>query len=113
MQSALNAHHVLLQAVQVWFKCQISEAVATHSFKAAMLAIASCAGRVRSVLDIFVHPSTLSKLQHMLNAELVPKTRPLSFHNQKMHAKLFYFTRSIFRRKRRLDGCSLTSSLPH
>ena len=69
--SVSHASHVLLQAVQVWFKRQISEAAATHSFKAAMLAITSCAGRVRTVLDIFVHPSTLSKLQLMLNEELV------------------------------------------
>ncbi len=37
-----------------------------------MLAITSCAERIRSVLDIFVHPMTLLKLQSMLNSELVP-----------------------------------------
>jgi hypothetical protein len=57
--------------VQSWFKSQIGDACATQSFPTAMLAITSCAERIRSVLDIFVHPMTLLKLQSMLNSELV------------------------------------------
>jgi hypothetical protein len=36
-----------------------------------MSAIRTCAQRIRSLLDIFVHPSTLLKLQSVLNAEVV------------------------------------------
>jgi hypothetical protein len=36
-----------------------------------MFAITSCAERIRKVLDIFVHPHTLLKLQQLLNLELV------------------------------------------
>jgi hypothetical protein len=67
-----------------------------------MLAITSCAERIRSVLDIFVHPMTLLKLQSMLNLELVPARGGFCV----------IATHLIdFRLRRKLDGSNPTSSL--
>lgn len=90
-----------------WFNYQISEASATHLFEAAMLAIRTCAERIRSVLDIFVHPSTLLKLQSMLNAELVPGAL------RQYAALLFFHLMRYCRQRRKSDGCGPTSLLLH
>jgi hypothetical protein len=92
--------------VRSWFNYQISEASATQLFEAAMLAIRTCAERIRSLLDIFVHPSTLLKLQSMLNAELVPGAL--------QYAALWFFHLMRFcRQRRKSDGCGPTSLLLH
>jgi hypothetical protein len=70
-----------------------------------MLAINTCADRIRHILDIFVHPLTLLKLQHLLNSELVCALRASP------EAQSPFDLIDDCRRKQKLDGSKLVSFL--